>query len=266
VTGDWETRTRMWEAVRPVSADESEIPRTGLNRGLDRLLDLQELDLTIDRLHARLATLETGDEVQTLRRQLQEAEGRLGELKLAIDAVAREQKRLEGDVDSMEQKIEAERKRMYDGSVSNPKELQSLAAEVESLQHRKSRTEDGVIEKMEQGEELDARLGPIESEVATGRQRLQELEDTSGRELVEIEQELKARTGEREALARELDEELVGLYEDLRRSKKGVGAAALVDGVCQGCHQKLSAVYLDRLKRDEGIRRCEYCRRILVLA
>jgi len=53
-------------------------------------------------------------------------------------------------------------------------------------------------------------------------------------------------------------------FEDLRRQKQGVGAAALVAGVCQGCHQQLSPVYLDRLKRDDGIWRCEHCRRILI--
>ncbi len=41
--------------------------------------------------------------------------------------------------------------------------------------------------------------------------------------------------------------------------------AALVDGVCQGCHQKLSPMELDRLKRASGVRRCDYCRRILVI-
>ncbi|HWC31850.1 MAG TPA: C4-type zinc ribbon domain-containing protein, partial [Actinomycetota bacterium] len=63
----------------------------------------------------------------------------------------------------------------------------------------------------------------------------------------------------------EFDEELVELYEGLRAQKRGVGAASLEDGVCQGCHQRLSALELDRLKRTEGIRRCEYCRRILVM-
>jgi predicted nucleic acid-binding Zn-ribbon protein len=40
----------------------------------------------------------------------------------------------------------------------------------------------------------------------------------------------------------------------------------LVDGVCQACHEKLSAMELDRLKRTEGVKRCEYCRRIVVFA
>jgi predicted nucleic acid-binding Zn-ribbon protein len=76
---------------------------------------------------------------------------------------------------------------------------------------------------------------------------------------------LGERRAERDALTPALDEELLELYEDLRSAKKGVGAARLVDGVCQGCHQKLSAMELDRIRRTEGIRRCEYCRRILIL-
>jgi predicted nucleic acid-binding Zn-ribbon protein len=247
-----------------VSANEASMPDA--SRRVGRLLDLQGIDLVIDRLHSRLAALETGEEVGALRTQLQVAESQVGELKLALDAVSKEQRRLEGDVDSMEQKIEAERKRMFDGSVANPKELQSIAAEVESLQHRKSRTEDAVLEQMERHEQLEGGLGELESALAEARRRLEEVEETSGRELVEIESDLKTRTEEREALARDIDDELLDLYEDLRRSKKGVGAAALVDGVCQGCHQKLSAVYLDRLKRAEGIRRCEYCRRIVIFA
>ena len=69
----------------------------------------------------------------------------------------------------------------------------------------------------------------------------------------------------RAEVASAIDEELLELYEDLRRVKKGVGAAALVDGVCQACHEQLSAVELDKLKRSDGIRRCEHCRRILVV-
>ncbi len=77
--------------------------------------------------------------------------------------------------------------------------------------------------------------------------------------------DLQARTAERAGIAAELDPATVlELYEDLRRQKKGVGAAALIDGVCQGCHEQLSTMQLDKLKKTDGIRRCEHCRRILV--
>jgi len=232
---------------------------------MDRLLELQAIDLSIDRMDARLAVLESGAEVAAAGARVGAIEARMGELQLSIDEVATAQRRLEGDVDSMQRKIDAERRRLYDGTVANAKELQSIQAEVENLTARKSRKEDQLLELMEQREELDGHLAPVEAELTEARDRLTEIEDVTGRELVELERALGERGAERAALVPAFGEELLMLYEDLRRQKKGVGAASLVDGVCQGCHQKLSPVYVDRLKRSNGIWRCEYCRRILVL-
>ena len=254
-------RVRSYDVV---DAEGQALVPEGTLRGMDRLLELQELDLSIDRLTARHRELEGGDELRRVRALLGEAEARLGELRLALDSLGRDQRRLEGDIDSMERKIEAERRRLLDGSVANPKELQAIEAEVRNLQSRKSHAEDLVLEQMERGEEMHVRLGPIEAGEAEARQRVANLEEGSARELVEVERALAERRTERTALLPAIDPDLLELYEELRRQKRGIGVAALVDGVCQACHQKLSPMYIDRLKRTEGVRRCEYCRRILV--
>ena len=233
-------------------------------RGIDRLLELQELDLSIDRLRARREVLESGEDVRTARAGLEEAEGRLGELKVALDSLDREQRRLEGDVDPLTRKADSEQARMYDGSVVNPKELDAIQHEVANLRQRASRIEDELLEQMERREDLETRIKQAEAEAAEARDRLTEISGDSVHELEDISKGLAERIAEREQLVPALDEELVELYEDLRRQKRGVGAAALVDGVCQGCHQKLSAMELSRLKRQGGVKRCEYCRRILV--
>jgi predicted nucleic acid-binding Zn-ribbon protein len=238
--------------------------RSGDQKPTHPLLVLQDIDLSIDRLTARLVALESHDDVRQARLGASGAEDKVGELRLAVNDVATEQQRLENDIDSVSRKIEAERGRLFDGSVANPKELQAIDHEVASLRERKSRMEDMVLERMERREELEAQLALAEADAAEARTRLAEIEATSARELVELERALGERKAERAATAPQLDEEVVELYEELRPQKKGIGAAALVDGVCQGCHQKLSPMYLDRLKRVSGTRRCEYCRRILV--
>jgi predicted nucleic acid-binding Zn-ribbon protein len=234
-------------------------------RGTDRLLELQELDSAIDRLEQRRQQLEAGEALAAARRAMEEAESRLGELRLALDVVAGDQRRLEHEVDSMAQKAEADAKRMYDGSIANTKELEALQHEITNIKERTSRTEDELLELMERREELEARAAVAETEVAEARATVEAVGGDSIRELDEVVSELDRGGTARAALVPELDEELLELYEDLRRQKKGVGAAALVDGVCQACHEKLSALEMDRLKRTEGIRRCEYCRRIVVL-
>lgn len=233
-------------------------------RGVSHLLHLQEVDSSIDRLRSRRADLEGGAEAEAARQRLRAAETVAGELRLAIDDVSQTIRRLEGDADGFQQKVAGEERRLFDGTVANPKELESIQAEVTNLRNRKARVEDEVLESMERREELEGQLTGAEQAVGEGRSALSALVGESEEELQQIEKDLARLESERDGLAPEFDPELLGLYEDLRRQKKGVGAAALVDGVCQGCHQQLSPVALDRLKRTDEIRRCEHCRRILV--
>jgi predicted nucleic acid-binding Zn-ribbon protein len=235
-------------------------------RGMDRLLDLQAIDTAFDRLEQRRGQLEAGEELSAARKEMEESEARLGEIRLASDAVTSESRRLEHEIESMNAKLAAEEKRMYDGSIANAKELEALQHEIAALKERRSRAEDELLEQMVRREDLDTRGTAADTEVQEARARVDALGGDSVRELEGIEIELTARRDERAALVPEVDEELLELYEDLRRQKHGVGAAAIVDGVCQACHEKLSAVELDRLKRTDGVKRCEYCRRIVVFA
>jgi predicted nucleic acid-binding Zn-ribbon protein len=235
-------------------------------RGMDRILELQELDSAIDRLDHRREQLEAGEELSALRKEMEEADARLGEIRLASDAVASDSRRLELEIESMNAKLDAEQKRMYDGSIANSKELEALQHEIASLKERRARAEDDLLEQMVRREDLDARAAEAEKDATAARARVEEVGGDAVKELDQIGAELAARRSEREALVLAFDEELLELYDELRESKHGIGAAAIVDGVCQACHEKLSAVELDRLKRTEGVKRCEYCRRIVVFA
>ncbi len=233
-------------------------------RGLDRILGLQELDTAIARLDHRREQLEAGEELSALRKEMEEADARLGEIRLASDAVAAESRRLEHEIESMNAKLDAEQKRMYDGSIANPKELEALQHEIASLTQRRARAEDDLLEQMVRKDDLDARGTEADKDATAARARVEEVGGDAVKELDQVVADLAARRAERDALVPEFDEELLDLYDELRESKHGVGAAAIVDGVCQACHEKLSAVELDRLKRTEGVKRCEYCRRIVV--
>jgi uncharacterized protein len=228
------------------------------------LLALQEIDTAIDRLTARKQALESGGELAAARAEADAAERALGELGLQLDVVGRDQARLEHEIESLTQKAAAEDKRLYDGSVVNAKELGSIQHEIENLKRRRSDREDEMLGLMEVREELERRASEAQSTSDGLRARVEEVGGAGLEELRDIDIELKAKIAERQLAVPEIDPDVLELYEDLRKQKKGIGAAALVDGVCQGCHEQLSAMELDKLKRAEGVKRCEYCRRILV--
>ncbi|MFM7719337.1 MAG: hypothetical protein ACKO8G_07640, partial [Actinomycetota bacterium] len=124
---------------------------------MDPLLETQRLDTAIDRIDHRRAQLEAGGELRAAREAMEEAESVLGEIRLGLDEVGRDQQRLEHEVDTMERKAAAERTRLYDGSIANPKELESLQREIDGIAQRKTRTEDELLVVLERREELEGR-------------------------------------------------------------------------------------------------------------
>lgn len=232
--------------------------------GKDTLLTLQGVDTAIDRATTLRKSLESGETLTAARAEADRAEAVVGELRLQVDEMSRDQLRFEHEIDSLSQKEAAESKRMYDGSVANAKELEAMQHETESLKRRRSEREDELLALLEQREELDARVAAAETVGAGLRTEVDRTAVGAADQLVTVTADLDRLAAERTQLAAQIDPELLELYEDLRRQKKGVGAATLVDGVCSGCHEQLSSMQLDKLKRTEGIRRCEHCRRILI--
>ena len=230
-----------------------------------QLLDLQAIDTTIDRLDVRKRALEGEGELAIARAQADLAERELGEIRLEIDTFDRDGAKLEHEIDSLARKAADEESRLYGGAVANAKELGSIQHEVDNLKKRKSEREDELLVVLERRENVEQRAKEAQEHATELRSALDHVAGDVARELDAVGAELATRRDERARLAARFDPELLELYEDLRRQKKGVAAVALVDGVCQGCHEKLSAVELDRVKRTEGLARCEYCRRILVL-
>jgi predicted nucleic acid-binding Zn-ribbon protein len=229
------------------------------------LLEIQELDTAIDRLLARMEALERGEDEAAALAEANEAERAMGELRLRLDELSRDQMRFEHEIDSMSQKAAAEERRLYDGSVANARELDSITHEVDNLKKRRSDREDELLALMEVREELEAQERAAGERSEALRARVEEVGSVAADELERLRIEVKERSEARVALAEAVDPEFLELYEELRPQKKGVAAVALIDGVCQGCHEQLSSVYVDRLKRVEGPKRCEHCRRILVI-
>ena len=229
------------------------------------LLDLQQLDLTIDRLQARAATLSSGAELEAARHEADAAEAQLGELRLQLDALDRDGKKVEHEIDSLSQKATAEQRRMSSGSVANARELDAIGHEIENLKRRVADREDEMLAIMERREAIEAAARDADVAASELRGRVDRIRSAADEELAQIASELEQRRTEREQQAGSVDPETLELYEDLRRQKKGVGAAALIDNVCQGCHEQLSAVELDKVRHTDDIPRCEYCRRILAL-
>ncbi len=232
---------------------------------LKRLLDLQAEDSAIDRLNARKATLPEAARLAQLTDQIIELDADIAIARKQLDEVASDQSRLEGEIGLIDQKIAREEERMYSGKVANPKELSSLQAEVEGLKRKRANTEDALLEVMMRRESATATLETLEAEREATATEAAGLESKVGGLTRDIDTELDEHSIRRAEVAAETPDALKVMYEKLRDTKGGIGAAALQQGTCTGCHTKLPNVEVERLRAERGLQRCENCRRILVV-
>jgi predicted nucleic acid-binding Zn-ribbon protein len=231
------------------------------------LLELQAHDSAIDRLNHQRGSLPEHALVERLGTNLAAINQLVAERQGDLATVSREQTRLEDEVEMVRRKAETEEARAISGRVTSPKELTSIQEEVASLQRRQAALEDDLLERMERRETLDAEL----AELSSRRERLtaEQAEVAKARDaaLADIDRELEVQRSARKLLEPTVSEELLKLYEQIRARQGGIGAGALVGNTCQGCRTSLSRVDVNALRAlpPERIKRCEHCRRILVV-
>ena len=232
-----------------------------------RLLELADLDAELARLDHRKHGL---PEVAELARM----DARAGELKDAtvvteteLGDLEREQGRAERDVEQVRTRIDRDRARLDAGQVSAARELASLQSEIESLRRRQGDLEEVVLELMERRETLSSRLDELTAERDSLSAAMIEVAARRDAAISEIDEQAGKASGQRDAIAAEVPADLLKLYEQIRDTR-GVGAAALRAGRCEGCHLTLNTVDLNQIRASapDEVLRCEECRRILVRA
>ncbi|HWB66512.1 MAG TPA: C4-type zinc ribbon domain-containing protein [Mycobacteriales bacterium] len=231
-----------------------------------RLLDLQALDSTLDRLRHRRATLPELEQIEALEQKARELADDIVRAETEDSDLGREQAKVDADVELVRNRMQRDQQRLDSGQVGSPKELENLQSEITSLHRRQTELEDAELEVMEQREAVQARLAELrhaQGETATALADTERRRDTA---VTEIDAEVEKTATQRAETAGALPADLVALYDKLRASSGGVGAAALHRGRCEGCHLQLNTTDLNRLRdaAPDEVLRCEECRRILV--
>jgi hypothetical protein len=235
------------------------------HEALLRLLDLQEEDTAVNRLEEKRGSLPEAARLAETRETLAELGNDLAIATKQDEEAGREQHRLEGEIELVEGEIGKDEQRLLSGAVSNPKELSALQAKTEELKRKKAGLEDQLLEVMEQKERTAATSQRLRSEHDTATAEVAALETTVQGIAKDIDAELQEHASKRAEIAPTIPDDLLELYDRIRAQKQGVGAAVLEAGTCQGCHTKLPAVELEKIRHEGGLHRCENCRRILVL-
>jgi len=231
-----------------------------------RLLDVQALDTALDQLAHRRRTLPELAEIAVGEASVQSLRDEVVRARTDADDLDRDIRRFEADIDQVRRRAERDQQRMQSGAVGSPRELQSLQHEVASLARRQGELEDAELELMERREEVQVRLDAASQALDAGAAALADAVARRDVAFAEIDAATAERTAERATAAADIPGDLAALYEKIRASSGGIGAALLRARRCSGCRIELAGKDLAgiRAAAPDEVVRCEECRRILV--
>ncbi|MFT2816435.1 zinc ribbon domain-containing protein [Leifsonia sp. A12D58] len=228
------------------------------------LLRLQALDTKVQQLEHKAKALSQHAEIAALTATADAVKvrymARLGEL----DDVRTELSRIESDVDVVQKRIERDTDRLQ--HTSSVKDVQALETELAALKKRQFDLEEIEITVMERLEEHERALALVQGEREEIAARIAELEQVRDADLVEVKKELDDLVRDRAAIAANISDELIALYEKRRVAGHGHGAALLRARTCGACTMTLTGNDLETVRNSpaDDVVFCPDCGTILV--
>ncbi len=230
------------------------------------MLDVQELDSRIDALTHQLGSIPETAQLRELSARRKTLDNELRDLRVEVDDITAEQRRADADVEQVKARRVRDQGMIDAGQIKDPKALERMLGELQSLHRRINDLEDVEIEVMERLEETQRALDQHSTDLVALDIENTNVQAAYEKRSQDLEAELDTAKGERALAVAGMPEELLSLYEKLRAQKGGVGAAALRRRECGGCRLTLNASDLAIIakKASDEVVRCEDCNRILV--
>lgn len=224
------------------------------------LYELQQVDTALQSRVSRMRQIDESmadsPELLAARADAEDAAGYLADLQDRL-------RKASEAVDETSRRIKTQDKRLYDGSIKNPKELGQVQEEVGHLKTRLKQQEDELIDLMlsveraeEASREKHAALEAVEHDTEQYRAGLTEEKD-------KLLQQAKVLQVKRQRLVKEGVWADLQTYERLRRAKGGHAVSEVRDGKCGGCGVRVPVNVVRAARADTEFAYCPTCGRML---
>ena len=230
-----------------------------------KLLNLADLDAEMGRLQHTARSLPQHKKIADLMAERQSVADSFVEATTSVDDLQVALRRAEADLVPVRARLQRDRTRIEDGSISDGKTLNGLIEEVARIERRIVELEDAEFEVMARLEDAETRA----KELSDRRDAVEEiLRDEVGlrdREVNGLSAEARGVAAARKDLSGGVPPVLLNLYEKIR-AQRGLGAAKLHRGRCTGCQLEITVADLDGYRKAPAnqVLRCVECDRILV--
>ena len=222
------------------------------------LLEIQELDIKMIRLMRLLKQRQRElDQIESLKTELKD---QLHHKEKEIQALYEETSSLEKRVAAANEKIKVLEARQ--SSIKKVDEFNALTQEMTSLERERIALEQqtsNLVDKRVAEEEIREK---IQQSLKISDVNSQQLEGEIKSSIEKINEEGISLRKERDEIIKNVNHDLLKIYERLLRNKKDRVIVPIENRTCSGCHIALTAQHENLVRKGSNLVFCEHCSRI----
>ena len=230
-----------------------------MNAQLQKLIDLQAVDLEISELEKALKSIP--GQLKSAQSGMEAITRELEQARQVIADMQKKRKQLEMDVQKENDHMAKTKTKLP--AVKTNKEYTAILVEVEGIKGKIAKIEDQELEIMETLEEKEKQLPPIAARFKEEEQQYKEYKAKKEAEAERSKKELAAMKAKRQELAGAVEPRWVQNYDKVLKAREGQAVVPIQEGVCQGCFQLVRPQMVIEVKVGEEIHQCPHCSRFL---
>jgi len=226
----------------------------------EALFHLQEIDVGILQAQKRLSeitpALADNQVIDDLETQVDAA-------RKVLSPLQTRGRNLELEIQSNTDKIRLTDQQLYSGNVRNPKELQDMQHEIQSLKNRNSELEDALLETMLNVESAEAVLNQKQADLQHATTEWESTHQHLLDEQKKLQTEINTLQQKRQEALSSVTPDSLKTYDTLRPRKNNQPVALLINGSCSVCRVEQDRAVISETRKGQKLTYCISCGRIL---
>ncbi len=230
-----------------------------MRESLKLLIDLQNMDIVIDKLKERKGSIP--EKIKELQEKHNNDLEELENSKSFLSSLQVDKKNKELELASEEEAIKKHQKEL--NAIKKNEAYKAMLKQIEDAEKEKQRLEDEILEIMQKNEDF-------KKEFSEGKVKIEQSKETMNKEINSLNEEMKHLLEKMQELVQKrsfyidkIPQESFEKYEKIRTNRGGMVVVRIEANSCGGCHLSVLPQSINEAMKDEELVTCQNCGRIL---
>ncbi len=230
-----------------------------MRESLKLLIDLQDMDIVMDKLKERKAAIpakikELQDKYDSALEELENSKGFLSSLQ-----VDKNSKELE--LASEDEAVKKHQKEL--NAIKKNEAYKVMLKQIEDAKKEKQRLEDEILEIMQKNEDLKKGFDDDKVKIEQGKETMNKEINSLNEEIKHLLEKIEELVQKRSSYINKIPQKYFKKYEKIRDNRGGRVVVRIEENSCGGCHLSLLPQSINEAMKDEELVTCQNCGRIL---